>query len=93
MTTLLTKIQNQIIREVFLKKMTYQEIVKLMVDYKYKVYVGGEKERTTDVLGLLQLLADYSDFFQYTKKEKTKYLKDSIKEKTFYIDANITCKI
>ena len=62
-----------------------------MLDTKFNVYVCGEIERKTDFLGLLNLLANYSDFFRFTTKEQNQYFKNSFGESSFYIDANITC--
>lgn len=70
-----------------------KKILANLIGKKFSVYVGGEFERMTDFLGFIQLLSDYSDFFEYTSKEKYDFLSIVESEKYGYIDANIYVKI
>lgn len=69
------------------------ETLHLLIDRKYKVYVVGEYERTTNFIGLMQLLHQYSDFFSGDRFEQVRDIKQWIKDGSIYIDANITLKI
>jgi hypothetical protein len=73
--------------------MTLKNAIKELCDKKFKVMVSGEVERTCDIVGLLFLLTTYSDFNQFTNAEKRNLLVNGLKEKSIYIDANITCLI
>ena len=67
--------------------------IKYLSDKNFLVFVSGELERQTNFLGLLKLLNNYSDFFQYSEKEQDESISEWIKEKEIYIDANINCII
>ena len=60
---------------------------------QFSVYVSGEFERKTDFWGFMKLISGYSDFPQYTRKEKEETMEQAIVDRTFYIDANIDVKI
>lgn len=64
-----------------------------LIGKKFSVYVGGEFERMTDFLGFMKLLANYSDFFEYTSKEKYEFISIVVSEKYAYIDKNVYVKI
>lgn len=59
---------------------------------RFKVYVGGEIERTTNFSGVQKLLVDWSDFPQYTANERKAFMAKSARDGGVYIDANIYCK-
>ena len=59
---------------------------------RFSVIVNGEFERRTNFLGLMKLLTDYSDFFQYTEREQLSYLSKFVTSKEAYVDANITIR-
>lgn len=61
-----------------------------LIKKRFKVWVGGEVERTCNFLGLLQLLKNYSDFFEYTQTEMRFEIQKWVKERRVYVDANIT---
>lgn len=60
---------------------------------KFDVYIGGEVESTTNFLGFMRLLADYSDFFLHGKVTQKDYLEELLADGVGYIDANITVKM
>jgi len=64
-----------------------------LIGKKFSVYVGGEFERMTDFIGFMKLLADYSDFFRYTKSEQIDFLLELDRDRFAPIDANIYVKI
>lgn len=57
---------------------------------RFKVWVGGEVERTTNFLGLLGLLHRFSDFFEYTPAEQRATVKEWLNSRRVYVDVNIT---
>lgn len=67
--------------------------MKRLIDKKFKCYVSGEYERQTNFIGLLKLLHNYSDFFEYTPQEQNKAIKKWLKSGNVYIDSLIYCKI
>ena len=68
-----------------------KEILHQLVDKKFSVCVGGEFERVTNFIGLMGLLFHYSDVFDCEDKNLQKsFFKNGLKEKEFYVDANIT---
>ncbi|HUD45129.1 MAG TPA: hypothetical protein VMR41_06300 [Patescibacteria group bacterium] len=64
-----------------------------LIGKKFSVYVGGEFERMTDFIGFMKLLANWSDFFEYTKQEKQIAFSDLLNTKILSIDSNIFVKI
>lgn len=70
-----------------------KKLIQQLLNKNFSVYVGGEFERRTNFLGLMKLFADYSDFLKYTNKEQKEMLKEWLKIKEIYIDANIYVKI
>lgn len=74
-------------------KTTMKKLLTNLIGKKFSVYVDGEFERMTDFLGFMKLLANYSDFFSYTTKEKYDFLYACNDSKYGYIDANIYVKI
>jgi len=69
------------------------KILANLISRKFSVYVGGEFERMTDFLGFIQLMHNYSDYFQYTKSEQRAYFEKVAREKYGYIDSNIFVKV
>jgi hypothetical protein len=63
--------------------------LKKLVSRRFSVYVGGDFERMTDFLGLIDLLARYSDFFRLSSKEKEDDIKEWLEDGKIYIDADI----
>lgn len=59
---------------------------------RFKVYVGGEVERTTNWKGVERLLELWSDFPRYDAKERKSIRAEWLRRKYVYIDANITAK-
>lgn len=59
---------------------------------RFRVYVGGELERTTNFNGVYKLIALYTDFFEWNSQEQIAYWKEALKTKQLYIDTNITIK-
>lgn len=59
---------------------------------RFKVFVGGEVERTTNWKGIESLLENWSDFPQYTAGERKAFMAKSARDAGVYIDANIYCK-
>ena len=66
--------------------------LKILVDKTFSVYVENEFERKTNFLGLMKLLADYSDFFLYSCVDQKVEINKWIKTGQIYIDANILVK-
>jgi len=60
---------------------------------RFKVYVGGEVERTTNWKGVEKLMQDLSDVPAYSPAEKAEFLKSSARKGYVYIDADITAKV
>ena len=69
-----------------------KKIIEELAGKKFSVYVNGEFENTTNFLGLIQLLARFSDFFNYKSTEQVKYFKESMQDKTFYIDVDMSVR-
>lgn len=65
-------------------------MLKQLVDKRFSVMVCGEFERGTSFLGLMHLLSMRSDFFNYDKKLQMKCLHEGIRNKSIYIDADIS---
>ena len=61
-----------------------------LINKRFKVIVGGELERTCNFNGLLGLLHRFSDFFDYTPAEQNSAIKEWVKTRRVYVDANIT---
>ena len=71
-----------------------KKILANLIGKKFSVYVGGEFERMTDFLGFIKLLADYSDFFNYTRKEQFEILNNIMGNNRFVVvDSNIFVKV
>jgi hypothetical protein len=70
--------------------MKKSELLKKLIDKRFDVVVGGEKERTCDFLGLMGILERRSDFFRYSPLEQKQELEKSLKQGYVYIDANIS---
>lgn len=64
--------------------------MKSLIKKRFKVIVGGEVERTCNFLGVLGLLYRFSDFFDYTPAEQNSTVKEWLKTRRVYVDANIT---
>lgn len=67
--------------------------LKKLISKKFRVTICGEYERTTNFIGLMRLLAQYSDFFEFSPREQLDWLKGKTYEKgriSIYIDGNIT---
>ena len=64
-----------------------------LIGKKFSVYVGGEFERMTDFIGFTKLLANYSDFYQYTTSERYEFLKGLVETRYAQIDADIYVKL
>lgn len=60
-------------------------------DRRFKVWVGGEIERTTNWKGVLKLLRDWSDWPLYTASERLRSMNEWRNQRYVYVDANITC--
>ena len=67
-----------------------KKLLLALIGKRFSVYVGNEFERTCDFMGLMKLLADYTDFFQYNTNEKTHYLSSLITHRVLTVDVNIT---
>lgn len=59
---------------------------------RFKVFVGGEVERTTNWKGVLKLLNNWSDYPHYTQNECEAFMIRSARNNGVYIDVNIYCK-
>lgn len=59
---------------------------------RFKVFVCGEVERTTNWNGIERLLANWSDFPQYNARERKTFMARSARHNSVYVDANIYCK-
>lgn len=70
-----------------------QSLIEYLISKKYKVFVGGEWERDTDLFGAISLLAKYSDFMDKSDDVKDALLKEWIEKSEIYIDSNIYIKI
>ena len=68
-------------------------LVSEMKAKRFKVYVGGEVERTTNWKGVEKLMGNWSDVPAYSPAEKASFLKESARKGYVYIDANITAKV
>lgn len=68
-------------------------MLKRLIGRRFSVYVGGEFERVTGFLGLMKLLATYSDFFSYTPAEQRTEIKKWISSNNIYVDAVICVKV
>jgi len=66
-----------------------QKELSYLLDKDFKVYVGGEYERRTNFLGMMNLLAHRSDFFRFHSSQQQSFIKKCIKEKSIYVDADI----
>jgi len=64
-----------------------------LIGKRFSVYVEGEFERTSDFMGFVKLLADYTDFFQYSSNEKKAWFTSLIKAREVHIDSNIYVKL
>jgi len=77
--------------------MTYtlstNDILRHIIDKRFRVVIAGEVERHTNFFGLIKLLAAYSDFFEYSTLEQKKYLTNAVATNEFNIDANIYCTL
>lgn len=66
--------------------------LKKLIGKKFTVTVCGEYERVTNFMGMLKLLVNYSDFFEFTPLEQLEILKGKELKNgriSIYIDANI----
>ena len=70
-----------------------KNIMANLIGKKFSVYVGEEFERMTDFIGLMKLLAKYSDFFEYSRREQVDYLRNSFPGGCIRIDSNIFVKV
>ena len=71
----------------------YLKTVKELKASRFKVWVGGEVERSTNWKGVQKLLADWSDFPQYTANERKAFMAKAVRDGGVYIDANIFCTV
>lgn len=69
-----------------------QSLISVLAGKRFSILVGGEFERRTNFLGLMKLLAHYSDFFNYTEREQLAYLSKFVTYKVAVVDSNITVK-
>ena len=59
---------------------------------RFRVYVFGEVERTTNWRGVQKLLWGWSNYDRYTAEERKSFLASAKRTGIVYIDANISCK-
>jgi hypothetical protein len=69
-----------------------QKVLKDLIGKRFSVLIDGEFERMTGFLGLMKLLADYSDFYDTDFESQRVYLRRSFREGVFYIDSQISVK-
>jgi len=73
--------------------MTINEVNHILVDAKFKVFVGGEFERYTNFWGLAKLITHRTDFGHWTPSEKNQYLKELVTSGFQRIDSEVLVKI
>jgi len=73
--------------------MTTNQTFSKLASAKFSFYYGNEFESKMSFVDVLTQLANYSDFFQYSKDEQKSETNKWIKEKEIYIDCDRGIKI
>ncbi len=66
--------------------------LKALLDKKFSVYVGDEFEGYTDFLGVMQRLAHFSNFFDFSKEEQKDIINKCLEQGYFLVDSQVTIK-
>lgn len=69
------------------------EILKELVTKRFSVYIHNEHYEIINFLGLMQLLANSTDFFEENKNYQKKTLRLALKERELYIDCDTYVKV
>lgn len=56
---------------------------------RFRVYEDSQFSCYCDFLGVMKRLANFSDFFGYSKKEQNETIEQWIKDGYIYVDSNI----